>query len=146
MFSFLLYFFVLFDVYFVYIFVEQQVPVHLRGRAAECILFEAATRMKDPVYGSVGIISQLQQQITQVQNEILKIQGEIALQKVYQHQQEDQTMMHLQQLGASSEVGPDFGLQLHTVNGSSNLEVASDQPYDFGGDLHNNHFSTDFNG
>uniref|UniRef100_A0A7N0T8R6 LOB domain-containing protein n=1 Tax=Kalanchoe fedtschenkoi TaxID=63787 RepID=A0A7N0T8R6_KALFE len=75
----------------------EQVPAHLRGQAADCMIFEAAMRMIDPVYGSAGIISKLQQQIKQMQ--IMKIQGEVAL-----HQA--QTILHLQQLGDKSNTDP----------------------------------------
>ncbi|XP_030551302.1 LOB domain-containing protein 24-like isoform X2 [Rhodamnia argentea] len=55
----------------------QQVPVHLRAEAAECISYEAIARVQDPVYGCVGIITQLQQQIIQIHSEIMKIKGDI---------------------------------------------------------------------
>ncbi|KAK3411183.1 hypothetical protein EUGRSUZ_J03160 [Eucalyptus grandis] len=55
----------------------QQVPGHLRAEAAECISYEATARVQDPVYGCVGIITQLQQQITQIHSEIMKIKGEM---------------------------------------------------------------------
>ncbi|CAH2056821.1 unnamed protein product, partial [Thlaspi arvense] len=52
--------------------------------AAECISFEATWRVRDPVYGCVGIISHLQQQIIQTQIEITNIYAEIALHKAQQ--------------------------------------------------------------
>ncbi|CAM8940938.1 unnamed protein product [Rhodiola kirilowii] len=90
----------------------EQVPVHMRGKAAECMIYEAETRMRDPVYGNVRVVWQLQQQITQVQIEILKIHGEIALQRA-----QKQTMMHQR-----SEIVPDIGLGLEIVNGPSGGE------------------------
>lgn len=56
----------------------QQLPAHLRAEAADCLCLEASLRTEDPVYGCVGIVSQLQQQIMEAQNEIIKIKGEIA--------------------------------------------------------------------
>ncbi|KAF8021694.1 hypothetical protein BT93_G1982 [Corymbia citriodora subsp. variegata] len=55
----------------------QQVPEHLRAEAAECISYEAIARVQDPVYGCVGIITQLQQQIVQIHSEIMKTKGEM---------------------------------------------------------------------
>ncbi|KAJ0075527.1 hypothetical protein Patl1_34901 [Pistacia atlantica] len=66
----------------------QQLPVELRGEAADCMAMEAYLRVENPVYGSVGIIYQYQQQIIEVQNEIIKINGEIAVYNaLLQHQQ-----------------------------------------------------------
>ncbi|XAR50799.1 hypothetical protein NMG60_11005237 [Bertholletia excelsa] len=62
----------------------EGLPVNLRGDAAECISFEATWRVRDPVYGCVGIISHLQQQIIQTQIEITNIYAEIALHKAQQ--------------------------------------------------------------
>ncbi|GMG98198.1 hypothetical protein Nepgr_000038 [Nepenthes gracilis] len=35
----------------------QQLPVHLRAEAAECMSFEATSRIRDPIYGCAGIIT-----------------------------------------------------------------------------------------
>lgn len=75
----------------------QQLPVHVRGEAAECMCFEANSRVRDPVYGCVGIISQLQQQIIQVQTELMKTQGEIAFYNAHHHQQKQQQQQQQQQ-------------------------------------------------
>ncbi|KAI6672093.1 hypothetical protein NL676_006978 [Syzygium grande] len=56
---------------------EQRVPRHLRAEAAECISYEAIARVQDPVYGCVGIITQLQQQISHIHSEIMKTKGEM---------------------------------------------------------------------
>ncbi|CAI9106370.1 OLC1v1005508C1 [Oldenlandia corymbosa var. corymbosa] len=57
----------------------QQVPVHLRAEAANAMYYEAYCRIKDPVYGCVGIITSLNHQICEAQREISKIQAEIAV-------------------------------------------------------------------
>lgn len=41
--------------------------------------YEAQCRIQDPVYGCVGIISQLHQQIYNAQSQLAKIQAEIAI-------------------------------------------------------------------
>lgn len=76
---------------------KQQLPVELRGQAADCMVMEAYSRVQNPVYGSVGIIHQLQQEIIEAQKEIIKIQGEIAFYSAqFQHQ-------HLQQSQKNAE-------------------------------------------
>lgn len=72
----------------------QQLPVHLRAEAADCISFEASSRVEDPVYGCVRIISQLQQQIIQAQSEIVKTKGEIAFHYAQQQQLQLPQMIH----------------------------------------------------
>ncbi|GAB4831832.1 hypothetical protein Ancab_005846 [Ancistrocladus abbreviatus] len=47
-----------------------QLPEHYRYEAAAAISFEALTRMQDPVYGCVGCIYALQQQVANLQEEI----------------------------------------------------------------------------
>lgn len=64
----------------------QNLQENLRAEAADCVYFEASLRVKDPVYGCVGIISQLQQEITQTQNDIIKMKGEIAFHHAQRHQ------------------------------------------------------------
>ncbi|KAK8599509.1 hypothetical protein V6N13_077429 [Hibiscus sabdariffa] len=59
----------------------QQLPVHLRGEAAESLCLEAQYRIEDPVYGCVGLISLLQQQILDTEKQLAKTQAEIAFLK-----------------------------------------------------------------
>lgn len=73
---------------------KQQLPLHLRAEAADCMALEAHLRVQDPVYGCVGLIFQLQQQIIEVQSEILKTKSEIA---VYNAQQQQQHWQQWQQ-------------------------------------------------
>ncbi|XP_062096554.1 LOB domain-containing protein 24-like isoform X2 [Humulus lupulus] len=56
----------------------QRLPVELRAEAADAIHFEAKCRMEFPVYGCVGIISQLQQQIQNVETQLAITRAEIA--------------------------------------------------------------------
>ena len=77
----------------------QQLPEQLRAEAADCMSYEASSRVRDPVYGCVGTIYQLQQQIFDTQNEILKTNGEITFYKT-QHQ-----FQHLpQEVGFSDDI------------------------------------------
>ncbi|KAJ1409989.1 Pre-ATP-grasp domain superfamily [Sesbania bispinosa] len=74
---------------------------HLRAEAADCMCFEASLRVKDPVYGVVGIISQLQQEIIQTQNDIIKIKGETAFHNAQRQRQlqDQQQMVHANDQG-----------------------------------------------
>ncbi|KAA8528037.1 hypothetical protein F0562_035094 [Nyssa sinensis] len=56
----------------------QQLPVHLRAKAADSLYYEAQRRIQDPVYGCVGIISRLHQEINTAKSELAKAQAEIA--------------------------------------------------------------------
>ncbi|XWS61106.1 hypothetical protein CRYUN_Cryun07bG0097100 [Craigia yunnanensis] len=69
----------------------QQIPTHLRAEAADCLYFEAQRRVEDPVYGCVGLIFLLQQQIHNAEGQLAKTQAEIAVLKSQaQHPQQAQ--------------------------------------------------------
>ncbi|XP_021761801.1 LOB domain-containing protein 24-like [Chenopodium quinoa] len=57
----------------------KQLPEERRSEAAESMVLEARSRVRDPVYGSVGTITQLRQQIMEAEYELAKTQGLIAL-------------------------------------------------------------------
>ncbi|XP_059451171.1 LOB domain-containing protein 24-like [Corylus avellana] len=57
----------------------QQIPPPLRAEAAETLYFEARCRIEDPVYGCVGVISQLYEQLQSAESELAKTQAEIAV-------------------------------------------------------------------
>ena len=82
----------------------QQLPLHLRSVAADCMSSEASSRVEDPVYGSVQIISRLQEQIIEAQSELEKTNGEIAFHK---QQLQQQQMQQLQMIHAVAQEGED---------------------------------------
>ncbi|KAM4102220.1 hypothetical protein ACB094_05G207600 [Castanea mollissima] len=84
----------------------EQLPLHLRAVAADCISFEASSRVEDPVYGSVRIISRLQEQIIEAQSELVKTKGEIAFHNAQQQLQQQQ-MQQLQMINALDQEGED---------------------------------------
>lgn len=53
--------------------------MHLRAEAAESLFFEAKCRIEDPIYGCVGILSQLQYQLHVAETQLAKTRAEIAL-------------------------------------------------------------------
>ncbi|CAA0842363.1 LOB domain-containing protein 12 [Striga hermonthica] len=55
----------------------NELPVHQRGDAVSSLVYEANARMRDPVYGCVGTISYLQNQVSQLQMQLAVAQAEI---------------------------------------------------------------------
>ncbi|XP_055831336.1 LOB domain-containing protein 12-like [Solanum dulcamara] len=55
----------------------QELPVHERADAVSSLVYEANARMRDPVYGCVGAISYLQNQVSQLQMQLAMAQAEI---------------------------------------------------------------------
>ncbi|GAB2274274.1 LOB domain-containing protein 12 [Dionaea muscipula] len=55
----------------------QDTPVHWRADAVSSLVFEANARMRDPVYGCVGVISYLQNQVVQLQKQLAVARAEI---------------------------------------------------------------------
>ncbi|KAJ8537247.1 hypothetical protein K7X08_035648 [Anisodus acutangulus] len=67
--------------------VHKELPVHQRGDAVSSLVYEANARMRDPVYGCVGAISYLQNQVSQLQLQLALAQAEIfCIQKQSQDQ------------------------------------------------------------
>ncbi|KAL9230857.1 hypothetical protein vseg_006152 [Gypsophila vaccaria] len=55
----------------------QELPVSQRGDAVSSMVYEANARVRDPVYGCVGAISSLQQQIDALQAQLALAQAEV---------------------------------------------------------------------
>lgn len=55
----------------------QELPIHERADAVSSLVYEANARVRDPVYGCVGAISYLQNQISQLQMQLAVAQAEI---------------------------------------------------------------------
>lgn len=71
----------------------QQIPLHLRKEASDSLCYEASCRVKDPVYGCLGIISLLQQEIMQIESMITKVKAEIAIYNAQQIYKQDQQIL-----------------------------------------------------
>ncbi|KAK7251957.1 hypothetical protein RIF29_35587 [Crotalaria pallida] len=54
----------------------QELPEHQRGDAVSSMVYEANARVRDPVYGCVGAISSLQQQVDVLQTQLAVAQAE----------------------------------------------------------------------
>lgn len=70
-------------------FVSQQLPDHFRAEAADTLYYEAQCRIENPVYGCVGIITQLHEQINDAERELARAQAQIAF---HQHCHQQQPM------------------------------------------------------
>ncbi|KAJ7975659.1 putative LOB domain-containing protein [Quillaja saponaria] len=57
----------------------QDLPPYLQAEAANALCFEAQCRIQDPVYGCVGIISQLHQQIQDAEKQLAMTQAQLAV-------------------------------------------------------------------
>jgi len=55
----------------------QELPVHQRADAVSSLVYEAHARVRDPVYGCVGAISYLQNQVSELQMQLAVAQAEI---------------------------------------------------------------------
>ncbi|OMO50044.1 hypothetical protein CCACVL1_30679 [Corchorus capsularis] len=55
----------------------QELPVQQRADAVSSLVYEANARVRDPVYGCVGAISFLQNQVSQLQMQLAVAQAEI---------------------------------------------------------------------
>ncbi|XP_007052037.2 PREDICTED: LOB domain-containing protein 31 [Theobroma cacao] len=99
-----------------------RIPAHRRVDAVVTLCYEALARVRDPVYGCVGHIFTLQQQVVNLQAELAYIQGRLStLQRLpllppSQAQYTSPTSLH-----SSSEVGSD-------LVSSSNMSMSFDRP------------------
>ncbi|PKA66891.1 LOB domain-containing protein 12 [Apostasia shenzhenica] len=64
----------------------QELPVHQRSDAVGSLVYEANARMRDPVYGCVGAISYLQNQVSHLQMQLAVAQAEILCIQMQQEQ------------------------------------------------------------
>lgn len=62
----------------------QELPEHQRGDAVSSMVYEANARVRDPVYGCVGAISSLQQQIDVLQTQLALAQAEVVQMRMRQ--------------------------------------------------------------
>ncbi|KAI3458499.1 hypothetical protein Pfo_015162 [Paulownia fortunei] len=65
----------------------QELPVQQRADAVSSLVYEANARARDPVYGCVGAISYLQNQVSQLQMQLAVAQAEILCIQMQQDQQ-----------------------------------------------------------
>ncbi|KAL8539286.1 hypothetical protein ACS0TY_001060 [Phlomoides rotata] len=71
----------------------QEIPVHQRADAVSSLVYEANARGRDPVYGCVGAISCLQNQVAQLQMQLAVAEAEILC--IQMQQRQDQHIPNL---------------------------------------------------
>jgi len=64
----------------------QDLPEEQRGDAVSSMVYEANARVRDPIYGCVGAISSLQQQVAILKSQLALAQAEIVHLKMRQSQ------------------------------------------------------------
>ncbi|KAL0317030.1 UNVERIFIED_CONTAM: LOB domain-containing protein 12 [Sesamum angustifolium] len=68
----------------------QELPVQQRADAVSSLVYEANARARDPVYGCVGAISYLQNQVCELQMQLAVAQAEILCIQMQQQEQQQQ--------------------------------------------------------
>nr|XP_010318580.1 LOB domain-containing protein 1-like [Solanum lycopersicum] len=58
--------------------VLKDLPATQRGDAVNSLVYEANARMRDPIYGSAGVISHLHDQMTKLQAQVALAQAQIS--------------------------------------------------------------------
>ncbi|XP_073009041.1 LOB domain-containing protein 12-like [Typha latifolia] len=94
----------------------QELPVHQRGDAVSSLVYEANARVRDPVYGCVGVISYLQTQVSQLQVQLAMAKAEILC---IQMQSKTAVAHEVQQMDLSNK----------SINGSSQLMNISSESF-----------------
>ncbi|KAE8720816.1 LOB domain-containing protein 11 [Hibiscus syriacus] len=55
----------------------QELPESQRADAVSSMVYEASARIRDPIYGCAGVISQLQKHVNELQAQLAKAQAEV---------------------------------------------------------------------
>lgn len=86
----------------------QELPMDARGDAVSSMVYEADARVRDPVYGCVGAISSLQQQVAHLQTQLAVANAEIVCMRMHtpDHSTSDSMHYQQQQQGMSSPMQP----------------------------------------
>ncbi|XP_057534888.1 LOB domain-containing protein 12-like [Amaranthus tricolor] len=94
----------------------QELPVQQRADAVSSLVYEANARIRDPVYGCVGAISLLQNQVSELQMQLAMAQAEIMS---IQMQNQQTTALFQNQI---AEFADDKSILLATANNFNNLQ------------------------
>lgn len=84
--------------------VHQEVPESQRADAANSLVYEANLRLRDPIYGCMGAISALQQQVQALELELQAVRAEILKHKFRQASASDIPTSHAALLAPSEGV------------------------------------------
>ncbi|MCO5590781.1 hypothetical protein L7F22_044756 [Adiantum nelumboides] len=84
----------------------QDLAEHQRGDAVSSMVYEANARLRDPVYGCVGVISSLQHQVAQLQTQLALAHAEIVRLRVCAPQANGPELQSQEQLLSQYEQKP----------------------------------------
>ncbi|KAL3653446.1 hypothetical protein CASFOL_003127 [Castilleja foliolosa] len=87
----------------------QELPVHQRSDAVNSLVYEANARTRDPVYGCVGAITYLQNQVSQLQMQLAMAKAEILCIQVQQDQQQQAAFL----ANTTNNINNPFNMLLH---------------------------------
>ncbi|CAA0833445.1 LOB domain-containing protein 4 [Striga hermonthica] len=101
----------------------QELPEHQRGDAVSSLVYEANARVRDPVYGCVGAISSLQNQIDTLQTQLALAQAEIVQMRMRQfsYNSPDNASPSSRD-GLSYRAGSHFNMDMDMMVDQANLE------------------------
>uniref|UniRef100_A0A803MJN4 LOB domain-containing protein n=1 Tax=Chenopodium quinoa TaxID=63459 RepID=A0A803MJN4_CHEQI len=103
----------------------EELPMHQRGDAVSSMVYEANARVRDPVYGCVGAISSLQQQIDVLQAQLALAQAEVVHMRMRQYS--DKTRVDHHQGTSSPENSPSSKIVSSQAK-SLFMDMVVDQP------------------
>ncbi|GER25071.1 LOB domain-containing protein [Striga asiatica] len=91
----------------------QELPEHQRGDAVSSMVYEANARIRDPVYGCVGAISSLQNQIDTLQTQLALAQAEVVQMRMrhFSYNSPDNASPSSRD-GLSYRAGPHFNMDM----------------------------------
>lgn len=103
----------------------QELPEHQRGDAVSSMVYEANARVRDPVYGCVGAISSLQQQIDVLQTQLALAQAEVVHMRVRQFSSSSSITNSPDHTSPSQSHHPNslFTMDVMVDDHSSNMEM-----------------------
>lgn len=97
--------------------------MHQRGDAVSSMVYEANARVRDPVYGCVGAISSLQQQIDALQTQLALAQAEVVHLRVRQA-----ASLSSQGISPSNSSSPSSKIMGSHSKSVFNVDMVVDQP------------------
>ncbi|BAT88292.1 LOB domain-containing protein 12-like isoform X2 [Vigna umbellata] len=108
----------------------QELGVHQRADAVSSLVYEANARVRDPVYGCVGAISYLQNQVSQLQMQLAVAQAEILCIQMQQQEPTITTQVDQDQKSLLLSVNNNYETLPHYLNFPSSSSSSSNVFHD----------------
>ncbi|XP_061350575.1 LOB domain-containing protein 4-like [Gastrolobium bilobum] len=109
----------------------QELPEHQRSDAVSSMVYEANARVRDPVYGCVGAISSLQQQVDVLQTQLAMAQAEVVHMKMRQFStssnQQQQSVPHAASNSSSENIYQSSRLMSSQTKSLFGMDTVVDQ-------------------